>query len=144
MEEQEPSYTPASFEKRVAAWIGIGYMLMLIALNTYTIATARTLPGTAPLLVVPVGIGVPFIAVHRQRHVFGPFSDYKYLVSLFHRLDDGPLLQEIYNLSVPEVQSLGQVFGDIYFLHLHTTVSLSSSSIYDSISSLFPFFIYLI
>ena len=72
MEEQEPSYTPASFEKRVAAWIGIGYMLMLIALITYTIATARTLPGTAPLLVVPVGIGVPFIAVHRQRQGTAP------------------------------------------------------------------------
>jgi len=72
MEEQEPSYTPASFEKRVAAWIGIGYMLMLIALITYTIATARTLPGTAPLLVVPVGIGVPVIAVHRQRQGTAP------------------------------------------------------------------------
>ena len=72
MEEQEPSYTPASFEKRVAAWIGIGYMLMLIALITYTIATARTLPGTAPLLVVPVGIGVPFMAVHRQRQGTAP------------------------------------------------------------------------
>ena len=37
-----------------------------------TIATARTLPGTAPLLVVPVGIGVPFIAVHRQRQGTAP------------------------------------------------------------------------
>lgn len=65
--EDNQNYTPASFEKRVGAWIGIGYMLMLVALITYTVATARSLPGTAPLLLVPLGIGVPFIAVHRQR-----------------------------------------------------------------------------
>lgn len=65
-------YTPASFEKRVAAWIGIGYMLMLMALITYTVATARTLPGTAPLLLVPVGLGLPFIVIHRQRQGTAP------------------------------------------------------------------------
>lgn len=73
--DQQPDnqgYTPASFEKRVAAWVGIGYMLMLMALVTYTIATARTLPGTAPLLVVPLGVGVPFIVVHRQRQGTAP------------------------------------------------------------------------
>lgn len=70
--EENQNYTPASFEKRVAAWVGIVYMLMLIALITYTIATARSLPGTAPLLVVPIGIGVPFIAVHRQRQGTAP------------------------------------------------------------------------
>lgn len=70
--EENRNYTPASFEKRVAAWIGIGYMLMLIALITYTMATARTLPGTAPLLVVPLGVGLPFIVVHRQRQGTAP------------------------------------------------------------------------
>lgn len=65
-------YTPASFEKRVAAWVGIVYMFMLTALVTYTLATARSLPGTAPLLLVPVGVGVPFIVVHRQRQGTAP------------------------------------------------------------------------
>ena len=73
--DQQPDnqgYTPASFEKRVAAWVGIGYMLMLMALVTYTIATARTLPGTAPLLLVPVGVGVLVVVVHRQRQGTAP------------------------------------------------------------------------
>ncbi|OUN20705.1 hypothetical protein [Pseudoflavonifractor sp. An85] len=65
-------YTPASFEKRVAAWVGIVYMLMLTAVVTYTLATARSLPGTAPLLLVPLGVGVPFIVVHRQRQGTAP------------------------------------------------------------------------
>lgn len=69
---ENQGYTPVSFEKRVAAWIGIGYMLMLTALITYTVATARTLPGTAPLLLVPVGVGLPFIIIHRQRQGTAP------------------------------------------------------------------------
>lgn len=70
--EENRNYTPASFEKRVAAWVGIVYMLMLTALVTYTVATARSLPGTAPLLLVPVGAGLPFIIVHRQRQGTAP------------------------------------------------------------------------
>lgn len=70
--EDTPNYTPASFEKRVAAWVGIVYMLMLTALITYTVATARSLPGTAPLLLVPLGVGVPFVVVHRQRQGTAP------------------------------------------------------------------------
>ena len=70
--EDTPNYTPASFEKRVAAWVGIVYMLTLTALITYTVATARSLPGTAPLLLVPLGVGVPFVVVHRQRQGTAP------------------------------------------------------------------------
>ena len=74
MAEQQDNtgYTPASFEKRVAAWVGIVYMLMLTALVTYTLATARSLPGTAPLLLVPVGVGVLEVVVHRQRQGTAP------------------------------------------------------------------------
>lgn len=70
--EDNRNYTPASFEKRVAAWVGIVYMLMLTALVTYTLATARSLPGTAPLLLVPVGTGLPFLILHRQRQGTAP------------------------------------------------------------------------
>lgn len=69
---ENQGYTPSSFEKRVAAWVGIVYMLMLTALVTYTVATSRSLPGTAPLLLVPLGVGVPFIVVHRQRQGTAP------------------------------------------------------------------------
>ena len=35
---QQPSYTPASFEKRTAAWMGIAYVLMLLFLITFIFA----------------------------------------------------------------------------------------------------------
>ena len=69
---ENQGYTPASFEKRVAAWVGIVYMLMLTALITYTMSTARSLPGTAPLLLIPMGVGVGIVVVHRQRQGTAP------------------------------------------------------------------------
>lgn len=57
MSEQKPpegGYTPASFEKRTAAWTGLAYVLMFLFVSTYSIFTARNLPGTLPLLAVPV------------------------------------------------------------------------------------------
>ena len=66
-EEKRPSYTPASFEKRVAAWVGVIYMVMLTLSVTYMIATARVLTGTAYLLLPPAAVGVAVIAIHRQR-----------------------------------------------------------------------------
>ena len=66
-EEKKPSYTPASFEKRVAAWVGVVYMVMLTLSVTYMIATARVLTGTAPLLLPPGAAGVAAAALHRRR-----------------------------------------------------------------------------
>ena len=65
--DPSPGYTPASFEKRTAAWMGIVYMLMLVGLITYSMATARNLPGTAPLLLVPVSVASMVVTVHRKR-----------------------------------------------------------------------------
>ena len=64
---QLPSYTPASFEKRVAAWVGVVYMLILTAAMTYMLYTGTTLNGIAPLLLPPAAVGAGVIVIHRHR-----------------------------------------------------------------------------
>ncbi len=61
------SYTPASFEKRVVAWVGVVYMIMLVLSLTYMISTAKILTGTAFLLLPPAAVGVAIIAIYRYR-----------------------------------------------------------------------------
>lgn len=66
MENQEPSYIPASFEKRTAAWMGIAYVLMLLFVLNFTLFTGgRQLPGTFPLFLVPISVGLAVILIHR-------------------------------------------------------------------------------
>ena len=66
MENQEPNYTPASFEKRTAAWMGIAYVLMLLFILNFAIYTGgRELPGTFPLFLVPVSVALAVILIHR-------------------------------------------------------------------------------
>jgi len=54
------SYTPASPVKRALAWVGVVYMLILVALMTYFYFTATMLGGLGPLLTIPglVGLGI--------------------------------------------------------------------------------------
>jgi len=64
----DESYTPASFEKRTAAWVGIAYVLMVLFVMTFAIFTGgKGLPGTFPLLLIPAAVGAAVIAVHRQK-----------------------------------------------------------------------------
>lgn len=66
MEHQEPGYTPASFEKRTAAWMGIAYVLMLLFILNYTLFTGgKQLPGTFPLFLVPVSVALAVVLIHR-------------------------------------------------------------------------------
>lgn len=74
MEEKEPfqsseekeSFTPASFEKRTAAWMGIVYVLMLLFVVNFAIYTGgRQLPGTFPLFLVPVSVALAVVTVRR-------------------------------------------------------------------------------
>ena len=59
-QNREPGYTPASPVKRALAWIGVVYMLILVALMTYFYFTATMLSGLGPLLTIPglVGLGI--------------------------------------------------------------------------------------
>lgn len=65
-EEKEP-FTPASFEKRTAAWMGIAYALMFLFIITFSMFHPdRTLAGTFPLFLVPVAVAAIVIAIYRQ------------------------------------------------------------------------------
>jgi len=59
-QEEQQGYTPASPVKRAMAWIGIVYMVLIVALTTYIYATGAPLNNLAPLLAVPglVGFGI--------------------------------------------------------------------------------------
>lgn len=66
MDNQEPDYTPASFEKRTAAWMGIAYVLMFLFIINFSIYTGgRQLPGTFPLFLVPVSVALAVVIIHR-------------------------------------------------------------------------------
>ncbi|MBE6972512.1 MAG: hypothetical protein E7440_01330 [Ruminococcaceae bacterium] len=64
---EDTNYTPASPVKRALAWIGVVYMIILVALTTYFYFTATTLGGLGPLLTVPglVGLGIVSIISFR-------------------------------------------------------------------------------
>lgn len=66
-EEKEPD-SPATFEKRTAAWMGIVYMLMFLFIITFSMyAPGRSLAGTFPLFLVPVAVAAIVISIHRAR-----------------------------------------------------------------------------
>lgn len=58
--KEASGYTPASPVKRTMAWIGVVYMLILVALTTYFYFTGTSLGNLGPLLTVPglIGLGV--------------------------------------------------------------------------------------
>ena len=65
-QEEKPSYTPASFEKRVTAWMGIAYVLLIMFAVTFAIFTGgKALNGTFPLFLFPVCIAAAVITVYR-------------------------------------------------------------------------------
>ena len=66
--QQEGGYTPASFEKRAAAWMGVAYAVMMAFVINYAIYTGgRHLPGTFPLFLVPVSAALAVILIRRLR-----------------------------------------------------------------------------
>jgi len=62
-EEKTPGYTPASPVKRALAWIGLVYMVILVALTTYIYFTGTALGNLGPLLTVPGLIGLGVVAL---------------------------------------------------------------------------------
>lgn len=62
----QEEYTPASFEKRAAAWMGIAYVFMLLFILNFSLFTGgRKLPGTFPLFLVPVSVTLAVVIAHR-------------------------------------------------------------------------------
>lgn len=67
-QQEQENYSPASFEKRAAAWMGIVYVLMLLFILNFTLFTGgRELPGTFPLSLVPVCVTLAVVIIHRLR-----------------------------------------------------------------------------
>lgn len=67
-EHQNGGYTPASFEKRTAAWMGIAYTVMMCFIINYAIYSGgRDLPGTFPLFLVPVSVALAAILIRRVK-----------------------------------------------------------------------------
>ena len=67
-ESRGGGYTPASFEKRAAAWMGVAYALMMIFVINFAIYTGgRELPGTFPLFLVPVSVALAVILIRRMK-----------------------------------------------------------------------------
>ena len=63
---QGGGYTPASFEKRAAAWMGVAYVVMMCFVINFAIYTGgRELPGTFPLFLVPVSAALAVILIRR-------------------------------------------------------------------------------
>ena len=70
---QEGGYTPASFEKRAAAWMGIAYAVMMGFVTPFAIYTGgRELPGTFPLFLVPVSVALAVILIRRMKQGTAP------------------------------------------------------------------------
>ena len=66
--QEREEYTPASFEKRAAAWMGIAYVLMLLFILNFALFTGgRQLPGTFPLFLIPVSVTLAVVIVHRMK-----------------------------------------------------------------------------
>lgn len=66
--EETKNYTPASFEKRAAAWMGVVYVLMLMGILWYALFfQGREMPGTFPLFLVPVSVTLGVVTAHRLR-----------------------------------------------------------------------------
>ena len=57
----------ASPVKRAWAWVGVVYMLMILAAFTYYLATARFLIGLGPLFLCPALGGLAATAILRRR-----------------------------------------------------------------------------
>ena len=62
-DEQQTGYTPASPVKRAMAWIGIVYMVIIVALTTYIYAMGKPLGNLAPLLAVPALVGLGIVSL---------------------------------------------------------------------------------
>ena len=65
---EDAKYTPASPAKRLLAWIGVVYVVIVTALTTYMyFAGGKPLTGIGPLLAVPglIGFGIMLLLNHR-------------------------------------------------------------------------------
>ena len=69
----DQDYKPATFEKRVAAWMGIAYMLLFLGIFLFSLYhPGGSLQGTFPLFLLPVCIGLSVVIVYRLKDRTAP------------------------------------------------------------------------
>ena len=66
-DDSRPSYTPASPVKRALAWMGIVYMVILVLLTTYNLATGEPLHGIPGILLFLACGGLAAVCFLRSR-----------------------------------------------------------------------------
>lgn len=71
-ERENNGFTPSSPVKRTLAWIGVVYMVILLALTTYIYFTGTALGNLGPLLTVPGLIGLGAVALVSWRSTGKP------------------------------------------------------------------------
>jgi hypothetical protein len=62
-----PTYIPASPQKRIWAWVGVVYMVMIVLLFTYSISHGVNLQGIAGLMLAPAIAGVAATSIYNIR-----------------------------------------------------------------------------
>ena len=67
--EEKPSYTPASPVKRALAWMGIVYMVILVLLTTYNMATGEPIHNIPGILLFPACGGLAAVCFLRGREI---------------------------------------------------------------------------
>jgi len=65
--EQREPVVYASPVKRLWAWVGVVYMLILVGINTYALSTGTYLTGIGALATVPALCGLGGTVILRQR-----------------------------------------------------------------------------
>lgn len=80
--DDDEGYTPASPVKRTLAWIGLVYMVILLALSTYFYFTGRMLGNLPPLLAVPGLIGLGIVAIVSHRTTGSPGARATFILAL--------------------------------------------------------------
>lgn len=101
-EEKAPDWTPASPIKRLWAWVGVVYMVILVLLTTFALSHGSYLTGIGPLMLVPAlcGLGVAPLVLHRTgrwrggKLSCGLLAAAGFLLALFNLLRGVPALLE--------------------------------------------------
>ena len=66
-QQPKPEYTPASPIKRTLAWMGVVYMVILVLLTTYNLATGAPLRGIPGILLFPACGGLAVVSALKSR-----------------------------------------------------------------------------
>lgn len=71
---EQPHKAPVTYAspvKRLWAWVGVVYMVILVLFSTYSMARGHALTGTAGLLLSPALVGLGGTALLRYRQGMG-------------------------------------------------------------------------